>query len=73
MVLILFFFVGLQFAYVQLGAIISTVIRRVELRLDQPFPGPNYNVSGSLWFLNLLTPNFVDYDYPAKTTAPDLV
>lgn len=34
----------LQFAYLQLGTILSTIIRNVELRLDQKMPGHNYHV-----------------------------
>jgi sterol 14-demethylase len=33
-----------QFAYLQLGTLIATVIRRIEMRLDRPFPEPNYHV-----------------------------
>jgi sterol 14-demethylase len=37
--------IGEQFAYLQLGTIIATIIRRVELRLPQPLPKHNYHVS----------------------------
>ncbi|KAJ8521896.1 hypothetical protein ONZ45_g1479 [Pleurotus djamor] len=35
--------IGEQFAYLQLGTLISTVIRRVELRLKDPLPEHNYH------------------------------
>lgn len=36
--------IGEQFAYLQLGALIATMIRKVEMKLVTPFPGPNYHV-----------------------------
>ena len=41
--LISFFFA--QFAYLQLGTLVSTVIRQMELRIDR-VPEHNYHVSG---------------------------
>jgi membrane-anchored glycerophosphoryl diester phosphodiesterase (GDPDase) len=41
-----------QFAYLQLGTIITTIIRRVELRLEgDKFPQHNYHVSSFLYFV----------------------
>ena len=37
--------IGEQFAYVQLSAIISTMVRHLELRIDA-VPAQNYHVSG---------------------------
>ncbi|TCD62117.1 Lanosterol 14-alpha-demethylase [Steccherinum ochraceum] len=34
--------IGEQFAYLQLSSVIATVIRQVELKLETPFPQPNY-------------------------------
>ncbi|EMD31342.1 hypothetical protein CERSUDRAFT_119908 [Gelatoporia subvermispora B] len=34
--------IGEQFAYLQVGVIVSTLIRHLELRLDQAFPQPDY-------------------------------
>jgi len=34
--------IGEQFAYVQLGTILTTLIRHLEFRLDKPFPKHNY-------------------------------
>lgn len=34
--------IGEQFAYLQVGTIVSTIIREVELRLNEPFPKPDY-------------------------------
>jgi len=35
--------IGEQFAYLQIGTIIATIIRRVELRLPAPVPDHNYH------------------------------
>ncbi|EPQ54358.1 cytochrome P450 [Gloeophyllum trabeum ATCC 11539] len=35
--------IGEQFAYLQLGTIIATILRHVELRLPGPFPAHNYH------------------------------
>lgn len=37
--------IGEQFAYVQIGTIIATLVRRMELRMETPFPEHNYHVS----------------------------
>jgi sterol 14alpha-demethylase len=36
--------IGEQFAYLQLGTIIATLIRKVELKMEQKMPGHNYHV-----------------------------
>jgi sterol 14-demethylase len=41
----------LQFAYVQLGTILATVIRRMEFKLNGPVPGHNYHVRHSAYLL----------------------
>ncbi|PCH39766.1 cytochrome P450 [Wolfiporia cocos MD-104 SS10] len=40
--------IGEQFAYVQVGTILATLIRRMELRLDIPFPEHNYQTMVSM-------------------------
>lgn len=35
--------IGEQFAYLQLGTVISTIVRRVEMKMTTPVPAPNYN------------------------------
>ncbi|KAH8118833.1 lanosterol 14-alpha-demethylase [Phellopilus nigrolimitatus] len=35
--------IGEQFAYLQIGMVICTIIRKVELRLEAPFPENNYH------------------------------
>lgn len=35
--------IGEQFAYVQLGCIVSTITRNMEMRMRQPFPAHNYH------------------------------
>lgn len=42
-----------KFAFVQLGTLISTVVRRIEMRLSTTFPKYSYHVSLALvleWF-----------------------
>ncbi|KAH9949964.1 cytochrome P450 [Amylocystis lapponica] len=34
--------IGEQFAHLQVGVVLATMIRKVELRLEGPFPAPNY-------------------------------
>jgi hypothetical protein len=34
-----------QFAYLQLGTVITTVIRNIEMKLEGPFPQHNYHAS----------------------------
>ena len=42
---------NLQFAYLQLGTIITTIIRRVELRLEgRNFPAHNYHVGTMAYY-----------------------
>ena len=58
-----------QFAYLQLGTIITTFIRRVELRLEgDKFPAHNYHVSCIAYYDcykdTFVTPYFcLDHDY----------
>lgn len=33
-----------QFAYLQLGTVLATLLRVMEVRLDQPLPEHNYHV-----------------------------
>ncbi|KZT42137.1 cytochrome P450 [Sistotremastrum suecicum HHB10207 ss-3] len=35
--------IGEQFAYVQLGVVLSTIVRRLEMRLDTPIPSPDFH------------------------------
>nr|BAK20185.1 cytochrome P450 [Postia placenta] len=35
--------IGEQFAIVQIGTIISTIVRKIEMRLEGPFPKPDYS------------------------------
>ncbi|KIK99583.1 hypothetical protein PAXRUDRAFT_131726 [Paxillus rubicundulus Ve08.2h10] len=35
--------IGEQFAYLQLGTVIATILRKMEIRLDQPVPEHNYH------------------------------
>ncbi|KAF8440375.1 cytochrome P450 [Boletus edulis BED1] len=35
--------IGEQFAYLQLGTVLATMLRQVEIRLDQPMPEHNYH------------------------------
>jgi sterol 14-demethylase len=37
-----------QFAYVQLGTILGTLVRRLELKMDHPVPGHDYTVCSSV-------------------------
>ncbi|OCH94411.1 lanosterol 14-alpha-demethylase [Obba rivulosa] len=34
--------IGEQFAFLQVGTVVASLVRRLELRLDQPFPEPDY-------------------------------
>ena len=40
--------IGEQFAYLQIGTVIATIIRKLELRLEGGFPAHNYHVSFEL-------------------------
>lgn len=67
--------IGEQFAYLQLGTLISTVIRQVELRLPETgVPPPNYHVctninSESTWILT----SRLDHDHaPEEPTFHSL-
>ncbi|THH13960.1 hypothetical protein EW146_g6313 [Bondarzewia mesenterica] len=35
--------IGEQFAYLQLGTLLITIVRNIEMRLDTPFPAHNYH------------------------------
>jgi sterol 14-demethylase len=56
-----------KFAYLQLGTIIATVIRRVQLRMETPVPEHNYHVSSVLIFLFVLSfkHGISDHDHDA--------
>jgi hypothetical protein len=38
-----------QFAYLQLGTLVTTIIRKLELRLAGPVPSPDYHVSNFVY------------------------
>lgn len=40
-----------QFAYLQLGTVLATLLRQVEVKLDQPMPEHNYHVGVPLVFV----------------------
>lgn len=42
--------IGESFAYVQLGSIVATVVRSIEMRLAQKMPEHNYHVSVFAFF-----------------------
>lgn len=59
-------FFSYKFAYLQLGMVISTLIRNMELRLDIPFPPNNYHVREFLAlssFKCVLLTRLIVYDY----------
>ncbi|TFY80824.1 hypothetical protein EWM64_g3185 [Hericium alpestre] len=35
--------IGEQFAYIQLGTLLATIVRKIEMRLPTPFPANNYH------------------------------
>ena len=39
-----------KFAYLQLGTVLATLLRQVEVKLDQPLPEHNYHVRVPLAF-----------------------
>lgn len=41
--------IGEQFALLQIGMVIVTMLRKIELRLEGPFPKPDYTVRLLLW------------------------
>jgi sterol 14alpha-demethylase len=49
--------IGESFAYVQLGSIVATLVRNLELRLNGSFPQHNYHVSASEIFFRKLFAN----------------
>jgi len=66
--------IGESFAYVQLGSIIATVVRNLELRLPAGRSVPQHNYHVRLFFLVLALDRFftdarhVDYDRHAQGT-----
>ena len=62
----------LQFAYLQLGTIIATIVRRIELKLEQPVPEHNYRVSFNTHHdVRFFQSKSVDDDHHAQKTSPD--
>jgi sterol 14-demethylase len=65
--------IGEQFAYLQLGTIIATIIRRVEVRLQGAFPAHNYHVRDFMGCrAYVLTPS-ADDDYDADLASQDFL
>lgn len=63
--------IGEQFAYLQLGMLIATVVRNIEMRIPSGVPRPNYHVSPDGMPLFRRTNLFVDHDYAPSTSADD--
>ncbi|KZV80691.1 cytochrome P450 [Exidia glandulosa HHB12029] len=40
--------IGEQFAYLQIGTILATLVRNIEMKLTHPFPEPNYHTMVTL-------------------------
>jgi sterol 14alpha-demethylase len=55
--------IGEQFAYLQLGMVISTVVRNIEMRISGGVPSPNYHVRSNCLRLFRGTNTSVDHDY----------
>jgi sterol 14-demethylase len=47
--------IGEQFAYLQLGVILSTFVRKMEMKLEKKFPAENFHVSLIVPYLIQLT------------------
>lgn len=57
----------------QLGAIITTLVRNLELRIDS-MPEPDYHVSIALvLLLSSRSQNLLDYDYHAQRAQIDFI
>lgn len=60
-----------QFAYLQLGTILATALRQVEVRLDQSLPEHNYHVRVPL--VSVMTHAqffyYLDHDHDAQEAA----
>ena len=65
--------IGEQFAYLQLGVVLSTVVRSIEMRIPGGVPPPNYHVCfDRLTSIRNTNPS-VDHDYTPKAAADDLI
>jgi len=63
--------IGEQFAYLQLGIVISTVVRNIEMRIPDGVPPPNYHVcSDRLASIHSTDPP-VDHGYTPEAAADD--
>jgi sterol 14-demethylase len=63
--------IGEQFAYLQLGIVISTVVRSIEMRIPGGVPPPNYHVCfDRLTSIRNTNPS-VDHDYTPKAASDD--
>jgi sterol 14alpha-demethylase len=63
--------IGEQFAYLQLGIVISTVVRDIEMRIPGGVPPSNYHVcSDRLASIPSADPS-VDHDYTPEAAADD--
>jgi sterol 14alpha-demethylase len=49
--------IGEQFAYLQLGTLIATVVRNIEMRIPGGVPPPNYHVCSKYYCLSRLNVN----------------
>ena len=63
--------IGEQFAYLQLGMLIATVVRNIEMHIPSGVPRSNYHVSPDGLSLFRGTNLFVDHDYAPSPAADD--
>ena len=63
--------IGEQFAYLQLGIVISTVVRDIEMRISGGVPPPNYHVRSNRLASIRRTDPSVDHDYSPEAAADD--
>ncbi|KAH9987308.1 cytochrome P450 [Russula compacta] len=63
--------IGEQFAYLQLGTLISTVVRSIEMRIPGGVPPPNYHVCSDPLALLREADLSVDHDYAPEAAADD--
>jgi len=63
--------IGEQFAYLQLGIVISTVVRNIEMRIPGGVPPPNYHVCSDNSASIRATNPCVDHDYTSEAAADD--